>query len=49
MNTMKYIQENRFAKCDTCSMLKEEKEKTTDMKRKKELQVLLDGHLALQT
>lgn len=48
VNIMIYMQENRFAKCDTCSMLKEEKEKTTDMKRKKELQVLLDGHLALQ-
>ena len=42
------VQENRFAKCDTCTMLKEEKEKTTDMKKKKELQIHLDAHLALQ-
>ena len=41
-------QENRFAKCDTCCVLKDEKTKTVDAERRKALQSLLDKHLELQ-
>jgi len=42
------LQENRFAKCDTCCMLKSEKSKTMDAERRKALQMMLDQHLELQ-
>ena len=40
-------QENRFVKCDTCSVLKDEMSKTVDPERRKAMQVLLDQHLEL--
>ena len=43
-----YLQENRFAKCDTCCILREEKSKTVDKNRRKALQDLLDQHNDLQ-
>lgn len=43
-----FIQENRFAKCDTCCLLKDEKSKTVDPERRKAFQALLDKHLELQ-
>ena len=46
--TFAFTQENRFTKCDTCCMLKDEKDKTTDAKRKAQLRQMLDDHLALQ-
>ena len=42
------VQENRFAKCDTCSVIKDEKEKTMDSDRRQALQKILDSHLELQ-
>ena len=42
------LQENRFAKCDTCCMLKSEKSKTMDAEWRKALQMMLDQHLELQ-
>lgn len=41
-------QENRFAKCNTCMDIKDAKERTTDVREKKELQDRLDSHLARQ-
>ena len=41
--------ESMFAKCDTCSIFKDEKLKTVDAERKKALQGLLDKHLELQS
>jgi hypothetical protein len=46
--TLNFTQENRFTKCDTCCMLKDEKEKTNDANRKAQLRQMLDDHLALQ-
>ena len=42
------IKENRFTKCDTCSIIKAEKEKTMDKSRINELNQLLEEHNKLQ-
>ena len=43
-----YYKENRFAKCDTCCLLKDEKAKTMNSESRKMIQALLDQHLDLQ-
>ena len=41
-------QENRFTKCDICSVIKSEKEKTMNPNKIAELNIVLAEHLALQ-
>ncbi len=43
-----FCKENRFTKCDTCCMVKDEMNKTSDVKRKTQLRQMLDDHLNLQ-
>ena len=42
------VQESRFTKCDTCTMIKREKEKTFNEVKLKELDRMLQEHNALQ-
>jgi hypothetical protein len=45
---VKIPKENRFTKCDTCSIIKLEKEKTNNKEKLMELNHLLDDHIKLQ-
>ena len=42
------FQENRFTKCDICTMIKSEKEKSLDATRIADLNDLMEEHLKLQ-
>ena len=42
------IQENRFTKCDACTELKKEKERTMDQEKIKELNKMMQEHNNLQ-
>ena len=42
------MQENRFTKCDICTMVKREKEKTMNEAKLKELDEILKEHNDLQ-
>lgn len=45
---MLLTQENRFTKCDICSMVKKELEKTIDRNKREKLKMLLEEHNKLQ-
>ena len=42
------VQESRFTKCDTCTLVKNELQKTTDSERRKYYAGVLEKHNALQ-
>lgn len=42
------IQENRFTKCDVCTEVKKEKEKTMDQEKIGELKKMMEEHNNLQ-
>ena len=42
------LQENRFTKCDVCSMIKRELEKTMDRVKREHLNSILEEHNKLQ-
>ena len=50
LNTLCYnfLQENRFTKCDTCTAIKSEKEKTMDAVKIKQLNDMMEEHNKLQ-
>ena len=43
------MQENRFTRCDTCTMVKNEIQLTTDSDKRDMLSKLLEKHNAMQT
>ena len=43
-----FVQESRFTKCDTCTLVKNELQKTTDSERRKYYADILEKHNALQ-
>jgi hypothetical protein len=42
------VQEGRFTKCDTCTLVKNELQKTTDPERRKHYAGVLEKHNLLQ-
>ena len=42
------MQENRFTKCDTCTEIKKEKEKTMDQEKIRKLNKMMEDHNKLQ-